>query len=151
MLVALELGAEWPEGAVKERAGVLRRVVVQLEGEAPEAYAVRLGALAGKLFASGVELRDVVVACNERTDPGATVARRTLAALLLERLGPSGQFVFAASSRASGRLRHALSALAIDSGSHASASVTVHFGADGVSAERSEAEHAREPAVARVA
>lgn len=151
MLVALEIGAEWPEGAVKERPGVFRRVVVQLEGETPEAFAVRLGGLVGKLFASGAPLHDAVIACNERTDPSATLARRTLGALLLERLGPSGNFVLAASPRAGGRSRHALSALAIDLGPNASANVTVHFGAESVGAERAASGRTSEPSVARVA
>jgi hypothetical protein len=143
LLVAVELGAEWPEAPVTERGAAARRVVAQAEGESPEGFATRLGALAGRLFAPGVELRDAVIACNERKDPAASLARRVLGASLLERLGPSGTLVFAAGSRAGGRLRHALSALASDLAPKASANVTVHFG--------SERERPSEPLVARVA
>jgi hypothetical protein len=126
-LVAVELGAEWPEAIAVERNGAVRRVVAQEEGETPEAFAGRLAKLAGRLFQPGVELRNAVVACNERTDPAATIARRSIGATLLERMGPSATFVFAAGARAGGRLRHALSALAIDLAPEASATVTVHF------------------------
>lgn len=128
-MIAVELGADWPEGLPIDR-GIVRRVVAQLEGETPEAFAVRLGGLAGRLFSTGVELTGAVVACNERTDPSATVARRSLGAMLLERMGPSATLVLAAGARAGGRLRHALSALAIDLAPEASANVTVHFGVE---------------------
>jgi hypothetical protein len=129
LLIAVELGAEWPEG-LAERAGAVRRVVAQAEGETPEAFAVRLGAVAGRLFPPRVELRDAVLACNERTDPGASIARRTIGSALLERIGPSGTLMFVAGPRAGGRLRHSLSALAIDLAPNASANVTVHFDAE---------------------
>ena len=146
LLVAVEIGGEWPAHALGERPGSVRRVVAQNEGETPEAFAVRLGVLAPRLFAPGVELRDAVVACNERTDPSASVARRAIGALLLERLGPSGNFAFAAGSRAGGRLRHALTTLALDLAPEASANVTVQL-----DAERTSAERPSEPAVPRVA
>jgi hypothetical protein len=130
LLITVELGADWPEAVSVAGNGAVRRVVAQEEGETPEAFAGRLGKLAGRLFHPGVELRDAVVACNERTDPAAAIARRSIGATLLERMGPSGTFVFAAGARAGGRLRHALSALAIDLAPEASATVTVHFGAE---------------------
>jgi hypothetical protein len=130
LLVALEIGAEWPARAVAARGDAVRRVVSQNEGETPEAFAARLGALAGGLFASDVALRGAIFACNERTDSSASLARRAGAALVLERLGPLGTLVFAAGERAGGRLRHALSALAIDLAPEASATVTVHFDAE---------------------
>ena len=127
LLVALELGAEWPESFVTGRADALKRVVTQAEGETPEAFAARLGTLAGRLFPASAPLRDAVVACNERTDEGASAARRLIGGVLLERLGPSGTFAFSAGARAGGRLRHSLSALAIHLAPDASANVTVHF------------------------
>src|SRR5262245_23142774 len=136
MLIAVELGADWPDGLTSDR-GVVRRVIAQSEGETPEAFAVRLGGLAGRLFSTGVELTSAVVACNERTDQSATLARRSMGAMLLERMGPSATLAFAAGSRAGGRLKKALSALAIDLAPQASANVTVHFG---VECEPSEAE-----------
>jgi hypothetical protein len=134
MLIAVELGADWPDGLDIER-GVVRRVVAQSEGETPEAFAVRLGGLAGRLFSTGVELTSAVVACNERTDPSATLARRAMGAMLLERMGPSATLALAAGSRAGGRLRHALSALAIDLAAEAAANVTVQFGVERESPE----------------
>ena len=143
-MIAVELGADWPDGLASER-GIVRRVVAQSEGETPEAFAVRLGGLAGRLFSTGVELTGAVVACNERTDQTATLARRAMGAMLLERMGPSATLAFAAGPRAGGRLRHALSALAIELASvplfggapapPASANVTVHFGVESPEAE----------------
>lgn len=133
ILVAVELGADWPE-KLPAPSGAVRRVVAQNEGETPEAFAVRLAGLAGRLF-HGVELTGAVIACNERTDPSASVARRSMGAMLLERMGPSATLMLAAGSRAGGRLRHALSALAIDLAPEASANVTVHFGAERESTE----------------
>lgn len=127
LLVAVELGAEWPEGFVAERSAAVRRVVAQTEGETPEAFAARLGRLVDRLFPAGAPLRDAVVACNERTDPGALAARRMIGGFLLGRLGPEGTCAFAAGERAGGRLRHALSALAIELAPNVSAIVTVHF------------------------
>jgi hypothetical protein len=127
VLIAVELGADWPEAVPVDRNGAARRVVAQEEGETPEAFAARLATLARRLFQPGVELRDAVLACNERTDPAASIARRSIGTTLLERMGPSGTFVLAAGARAGGRLRHALSALAIDLAPEASATVTVHF------------------------
>jgi hypothetical protein len=127
VLIAVELGADWPETVSVDRNGAVRRVVAQEEGETPEAFAGRIAKLAARLFHPAVTLRDAVVACNERTDPAASIARRSIGMTLLERMGPSGTFVLAASVRAGGRLRHALSALAIDLAPEASATVTVHF------------------------
>jgi hypothetical protein len=141
-LIAVELGAEWPEAAAAG-AGALRRVVAQAESETPEAFAQRIGSSAARLFPPRVELKNAVVACNERTDPAALVARRAIGSALLERMGPSSTFVLAASPRSGGRLRHSLSALAIDLAPEASANVTVHFDATD--------EQPSEHAVARVA
>jgi len=143
LLVAVEIGAEWPARAVVARGETVRRVVSQREGETPEAFAARLGSLTGGLFASDVALRGAILACNERTDPTALLARRTLGAFLLERLGPLGTLVFAAGERAGGRLRHVLSALAIDLAPDASANVTVHFAAEASGVETGERPVAR--------
>jgi hypothetical protein len=146
LLVAVEIGAEWPARAVAARGEAVRRVVSQSEGETPEAFAARLGALAGGLFASDVALRSAILACNERTDSAAQLARRAFGALVLERLGPLGTLIYAAGERAGGRLRHGLAALAIDLAPEASANVTVHF-----DAEASGVDVTRQHAVARVA
>ena len=143
-LVVVELGAEWPDEAVREAGLCPRRVVSQGEGESPEAFARRLGPLAGRLFPAGVALCRVVVACNERTDVAAFAARRALARRLLSGVtAREPELLFAASERAAGRLRHALSALATDLSTLAGARVSVRFGA----------EHAATPSssVARVA
>ena len=136
LLIAVELGADWPEAVPIGKNAAVRRVIAQEDGETPEAFAARLATLARRIFQPGVELGDAVVACNERTDPAASVARRSMGATLLERMGPSGTLVLTASARAGGRLRHALSALAIDLAPEASATVTVHFDGERESAER---------------
>jgi hypothetical protein len=136
LLIAVELGADWPEAVPIEKNAAVRRVIAQEDGETPEAFAARLATLARRIFQPGVELGDAVVACNERTDPAASVARRSMGATLLERMAPSGTFVLTASARAGGRLRHALSALAIDLAPEASATVTVHFDGERETADR---------------
>jgi hypothetical protein len=137
LLVAVEIGAAWPAPSLTER-GAVCRVIAQNEGETPEAFASRLGGLAAQLFTPDVELRDAVVTCNERTDPAATVARRAMGAMLVECLGDKGKLAFTAGAHVGGRLRHALSALALEVAPAGGASVTVHFEEPASSARRSD-------------
>jgi hypothetical protein len=130
LLVCVELGATWPEKLAGGNPDIVRRVVAQVDGETPEAFASRAGALARRLFSDGVEVTSVVAACNERTDPAAIRARSALGGRLLEHLGPTGTFSFSADPRAGGRLRHALSDLALGLAPKARGSVTVHFGTE---------------------
>lgn len=132
-LVVVELGGEWPSlmGAGCEAAA--RRVVVQLEGETPGAFAERLANSLDGLFGRGVQLQTVALACNERLDPAAEAARRKLLGLALGSMAKhkSGRAFLAASPRSGGRLRHALSALAqglFDEWRTAGLEVSVDFG-----------------------
>jgi hypothetical protein len=145
LLVLVETGAAWPAAFLTERPGAVRRVVAQEEGEMPEAFAARIGALAGRLFSPRVRLANAIVACNERTDPAASLARRSIGALLSAELGTVGTCVFTAAPHAGGRIRHALSTLALDLARSAAGSVTVHFGDERPTAETND------PGVARVA
>ena len=130
-LVIVELGAEWPDAAVRESGLYPRRVVAEVEGEGPTAFAARVAAVTARLFPPGVTLSRVVVACNERSDVAAMGARRAAARELLSSSRPrSLEILFAASERTQGRLRHALSALAADLSLPSGAPVSVRFGVE---------------------
>jgi len=114
-LVALELGAEWPGGSSLslELEQSERRVIVQLEGEAPVAFAERVASGLDALFGRGVELRTLALGCNERTDATADEARRSLLGLALGAMARrnEGQVVLTASPRSGARLRSYLELL----------------------------------------
>jgi len=116
LLVAVELGGEWPSDAITlgATAARTRRVLAQAEGETPAAFAERLANSLDGLFGRGVQLETIILACNERTDGPAEEARRKALGLALGSMAKhkSGRAYLAASARSSGRLRHALSALA---------------------------------------
>lgn len=111
LLVVVELGSEWP--ALRED-GAARRVIAQTEGEAPATFAERVAGGLDGLFAQGIQLSTVTIACNERVDEAADAARRKLAGLSLGAMAKNkaGKVYLATSSRSGGRLRHSLSALA---------------------------------------
>jgi hypothetical protein len=111
LLVLVELGAEWP-GLLGAEAGS-RRVVTQLDGETPAAFAARVGGLLDGLFGRGIALGTAIIACNERLDAPAEAARRKLAGLALGAMAKhkAGRVYLAASERSSARLRQALTGL----------------------------------------
>lgn len=111
MLVAVELGGEWPDVAFAEQQ---RRVLVQLEGEAPVAFAERVTSNLDALFGRGVALRTLALACNERTDAAADQARRMLLGLSLGAMAKQseGAVLLSAPSRSGERMRGYLEALA---------------------------------------
>jgi len=114
-LVFVELGAAWP--ALSLRPGSPRRVVAQLESETPSGFASRASELVDAYYERGAPpLAIVAISCNERVDPAAEAARRSLAELSLGRMSrrSAGQLFVAAPPRSGGRLRHALSALVQD-------------------------------------
>jgi hypothetical protein len=114
MLVAVELGGEWPNIAFAEQQ---RRVLVQLEGEAPVAFAERVTSSLDALFGRGVELRTLALACNERTDAAADEARRILLGLSLGAMAKQneGTVLLSAPARSGERTRGYLEALAATS------------------------------------
>jgi hypothetical protein len=118
LLVIVELGGEWPQLAVHNPATAAgpRRVVVQVEGETPAEFADRVANSLDGLFERGIKLDTVALACNERLDEVAEQARRKVARLALGRMAiakhMSGHVFLTAPPRSSGRIRHALSALA---------------------------------------
>lgn len=131
LLVVVELGGEWP-GLMQADASA-RRVVTQHEGESPAAFADRVAASLDSLFDRGIKLSTVALACNERIDPAADAARRKLGSLALGTMAKhkEGRCYFTASPRSSGRLHHALSALAralFDEWRTAGLEVSVEFG-----------------------
>jgi hypothetical protein len=127
----MELGAEWP-GLMQADAGA-RRVLVQVDGETPAAFAERVCASLESLFGKGIALSTVALACNERIDDAADSARRKLGGLALGTMAKHkvGRFSFTAPPRSSGRLRHSLVALSralFDEWRTAGLDVNVAFG-----------------------
>ena len=131
LLIAVELGGEWP-GLMASDASA-RRVLTQLDGEAPTAFAERVAQGLDAAFGLGIELGTLALACNERLDPAADSARRSLVALALGAMAQrhAGKVYLTASPRSSGRLRHYLSALAqasLEEWQSAGLEVSVDFG-----------------------
>lgn len=110
--VVVELGSEWPP--LTEPAGAVRRVITQLEGEGPAAFAERAADALDRLFGRSVKLATVALSCNERVDDAADAARRKIAGLALGVMAKqkSGRVCLTAAPRCGGRLRHSLSSLA---------------------------------------
>lgn len=112
LLVVVELGAAWPGWLVEGSAHTTRRVVVELEGEGPLAFAARVIAVAASLMPKGVPLDLAVLACNERADDVQRRARRQLGrALLYARGRKKTRLVLSATREPNERLRDALLAL----------------------------------------
>jgi hypothetical protein len=142
LLVIVELGGDWPQLAVGRAATAdgatadgPRRVIVQAEGEGPAEFADRVANSLDGLFERGIKLDTVALACNERLDEAAEQARCKLARLALGRMAiakhMSGHVFLTAPPRSSGRIRHALSALArslFDEWRTAGLEVSVDFG-----------------------
>jgi len=83
LLVIVELGAAWPSWLVEGSAHTTRRVLAELEGEGPSAFAARVVAAAAGLMPRGVRLDLAVLAVNERADETQMRARRELVRALL--------------------------------------------------------------------
>lgn len=113
VLIAVELGAEWPRWMSDLVRQSPRRVISQEEGEEPLGFADRACRLAETL-SDGKGLASAVVLCNERTDETQDAARRRLAAKLLPDLRAQGRLVLTSSAHASEPLRKALKAVARD-------------------------------------
>ena len=111
-LIVVELGAEWP--ARLADVARARRVLAQMDGETPAAFAERVANSVDGLFGRGVALGIVALSCNERIDAGAEAARRKTLGIALGSMATSrsGKAYLTAPLRSSGRLRHALSGLA---------------------------------------
>jgi len=130
VLVAVELGAEFP---ALSPTGAPRRVLTQLEGESPAAFAERAASALESAFGRGVGLGQLSLACNERLDDAAQAGRRQLASAALGAMAKhhTGKVALCASPRSSGRLRQALSTLArglFDEWRTAGLEATVDFG-----------------------
>jgi hypothetical protein len=109
-LIAVELGAQWPAWVAECRPSaarsLLRRVSVQADGEAPEAFAERATARLATLVrdhAIGV----IVLSCNERADAAAEQARLSLVESVAKLL-PNARIVVAADGASGSRLRASL-------------------------------------------
>lgn len=133
VLVAVELGAEFPAAALPTAAP--RRVVCQLDGESPAAFAERVASLLDDAFGRGVPMSELRLACNERLDDAAQLARRHLASAALGAMAKhhAGKVTLSAPPRSSGRLRQGLTVLSaglFDEWRTAGLEATVDFGTD---------------------
>jgi hypothetical protein len=117
-LVIVELGAVWPAWLVESMPQGSCRVLAELEGEGPAAFADRVKSVSASLFPRGLELALIAVACNERADEAAVAARREVALSLTARGSRSTRVAFAATEEAGVRLRNSLATLSasLDSG-----------------------------------
>jgi hypothetical protein len=113
VLIAVELGADWPPWLSELAGEPPRRVMTQAEGEPPQAFAERVVSEAKRERAP---FRSAVLLCNERTDLVQHGARRLLARSVPAELDAiaRGKLVLAASSQASEKLRSALRSLTRD-------------------------------------
>jgi hypothetical protein len=110
-LVIVELGAVWPAWLVESTPQGSCRVLAELEGEGPAAFADRVKSVSASLFPRGSELALIAVACNERTDEAAVAARREVALSLTARGSRTTRVAFAATEDAGVRLRNSLATL----------------------------------------
>jgi len=127
----MELGAAWPVELAD--AALERRVLTQLEGETPAAFAERVTSRIDALFGRGATLGALALACNERIDGAADDARKTLIGLSLGTMAKrqTGKVYLTASPRSSGRIREYLASLARGAASEwqsAGLEVSVDFG-----------------------
>jgi hypothetical protein len=111
-LVLVELGAAWPATLVARAGRVSYRVLAEVEGEGPLAFAARAEAFCASAFPRGTQVSTALVACNQRGDETAEVSRRALAESLLAGLAPDGSIFFAGEGSASDRFRRRLYDLA---------------------------------------
>jgi hypothetical protein len=111
VLIAVELGADWPFWISRQVAAVPRRVLTQGEGESSDSFAVRVLAAARQCHKKG-GLASAVVICNERTDTAQQSSRRRLLIALPRSLrGKNKKLSLVASAAGSDRLNAALKAL----------------------------------------
>lgn len=113
-LVLVELGAAWPASLLAREGDPRCRVLAEVEGEGPLAFAARAEAFVATAFPPGTAPAVGVVACNQRADVVAEAARRALAELLLSRLDAAGRLWFAAAEDASERFRQRIFELAAE-------------------------------------
>lgn len=114
-LVVMESGSEWPAW-IDECQASGARTIAQDDAESPGDLARRVGDVAAALGDGECPVQMAVIACNERIDAAAQSARRRAATALLSAMASrgAGRLLFSVNRRASGRARHAISALASD-------------------------------------
>lgn len=131
-LYILEEGGEWPRWISSPEESSSPFVIRQEEGESPGHFAARVGKELHSVAEHG-GVDQVVIACNERSDPSAIAGRRGIGNLVLSDLAKHGcgSLLFTESQRQSGGSRAALSGLAADLSSEwegAGLAVSVRFG-----------------------
>jgi hypothetical protein len=134
VMVVMESGSDWPAW-IEQCRSASTRTIAQADGEPPQQLAERVGDSAETAIAASAPVELAVIACSERIDACALEARRAAASAILSAIARSGggTLLFSLSHRASGRARHALSALASElsqAWEGSGSSVSVRFGAD---------------------
>jgi hypothetical protein len=130
LLVIVELGAAYPRALVESRPHTARRVVAELEGEGPAAFAARTVAAAASLF-PGTPIDHAVLAVNERADETQCRARRQIGrAVLYPRARTGATLSVGAVELPTKRLRAVLEGLVTELGAArgASSRVSLYFG-----------------------
>jgi hypothetical protein len=106
VLIAVELGADWPSWMSEFVGASPRRVLAQLAPESSAEFFERARAT----FAAS-PTRSLVLLCNERIDSAQMAARRRLLEGVLAKPRPAKRVLLSASAEAEARLSAALTAL----------------------------------------
>jgi hypothetical protein len=143
LLIALELGAEWPSWLEAELVAPARRVFAQEESESCARFARRVGEQVDGLFARGVTLGKAFIVCNERLDEAARAARAELARAAASALarGTGGGLQLIAADRNEGRSRALFATLQLELAAEwqsAAVVTALRFAGDAASAVSSE-------------
>jgi hypothetical protein len=112
-LIVVELGGAWPSWLGQPGTNV-RRVVSEMEGETPAAFAMRVAAE----LPQQPELGSAVLVCNERADSAQLEARRALSNALLGALPAlkPATLTLSVLASASDRVKRALTGLTSELG-----------------------------------
>lgn len=112
LLIIVELGAEWPSLRTVAVPST-RRVLSQAESESPGAFAARVGEHLNDVLSRRAAFGSAILACNERVDGSAQVARGEVARSAAHALARTrgGSLRLTASDRNGGRSRAPLAAL----------------------------------------
>jgi hypothetical protein len=106
LLLALEVGAGWPDAIREYQASVPDSVVeAQTEGEKVERFAERVIQRVGRIREEGAEIRVCVVATNGATTPFAVASRYAMLRAAAKGMNEQGRLVLVGPSSADGASR----------------------------------------------
>jgi hypothetical protein len=129
-LIVVELGGVWPAWLGQPGSNA-RRVVSEMEGETPAAFATRVAAE----LPQQPELGSAVLLCNERADAAQLEARRALSKALLGALPAlkPATLTLSALASASDRSKRALTGLTSELGRRVTLRLESEANADAIS------------------